>query len=358
MLVLKKQNPKLKSYIYDNLHLYADTFKLVVDYGKIYLLRIINAAMQDILFFAIANHTITVVGTDASYTKPLPRDYISIGPGQTMDVLLEANQPPGRYYMAARAYSSADGVAYDNTTTTAIVEYNGNDTSSSSPSLPYLPYYNDTNASVNFTGSLRSLADSDHPIDVPLHVTTRIVSTVSVNTFPCELNNTCEGPNGTRLSASMNNISFVDPYIDILEAYYYHIKGVYGDKFPKFPPLLFNFTAEYLPLIYEIPKRGTEVKILDYNSTVEMIFQGTNLVAGTDHPMHLHGYSFYVIGWGLGNFNVTTDPSGFNLVDPPFQNTVIVPKNGWTAIRFKADNPGNQFFAIVNTITIIIMYHV
>ncbi|KAJ6399173.1 hypothetical protein OIU77_019842 [Salix suchowensis] len=34
----------------------SDTFKLSVDNGKIYLLRLINAALQDILFFSVANH--------------------------------------------------------------------------------------------------------------------------------------------------------------------------------------------------------------------------------------------------------------------------------------------------------------
>lgn len=80
--------------------------------------------------------------------------------------------------------------------------------------------------------------------------------------------------------------------------------------------------------------------MLEYSSTVEIVFQGTNLVAGSDHPVHLHGFSFYVVGWGFGNFDKDRDPFSFNLVDPPLQNTVAVPVNGWTAIRFKADNPG------------------
>ncbi|PHT96076.1 hypothetical protein T459_03958 [Capsicum annuum] len=34
----------------------------------------------------------------------------------------------------------------------------------------------------------------------------------------------------------MNNISFVNPSIDILESYYYHVKGVLiGKNFPRFP---------------------------------------------------------------------------------------------------------------------------
>ncbi|KAF8404510.1 hypothetical protein HHK36_009395 [Tetracentron sinense] len=318
------------------------TFRLTVDQGMTYLLRLVNAAMNDILFFSVAQHKLTVVATDASYTKPLTRDYIVISPGQTIDVLLKANQPLSHYYMAARAYSSGVGVAFDNTTTTAILQYRGNFPPPSSPSFPFLPFYNDTNASVSFTGSLRSLANKDHPVHVPLRVHNQFISTVSVNTFPCP-NNSCQGPNGTRLAASMNNISFRNPSIDILEAYYRRINGVFGVRFPSVPPLIFNFTADFLPLSLQTPRRGTEVKILDYNTEVELVLQNTNLVAGIDHPMHLHGYSFYVVGWGFGNFDKNRDPLRYNLVDPPLQNTIAVPKNGWTAIRFRAGNPGVWF---------------
>ncbi|CAK9173977.1 unnamed protein product [Ilex paraguariensis] len=321
-----------------------ETYKLKVVYGKTYLLRLVNAAMNEVLFFSIAKHNLTVVGADGSYTKQLTNNYIVISPGQTLDCLFHANQKPDHYYMAARAYSSGVNVSFDNTTTTAILHYSDCYATSSSPSFPYLPYYNDTTSAFNFTGRLRSLANEDHPISVPLYLTKRLISTISVNSFPCYPNGTCQGPNGTRLSASMNNISFVNPpRLDVLQAYYYHVHGVYGKRFPSFPPFVFNFTADYLPLNLQTPIHGTEVKFLKYNSMVEMILQGTNLVAGIDHPMHLHGYSFYVVGWGFGNFDKHKDTLNFNLVDPPFLNTVMVPRNGWTAIRFKANNPGVWF---------------
>ena len=192
----------------------------MVDYGKTYLLRLINSAVQEILFFAIANHKVTVVGTDASYTKPFTTDYVTISPGQTIDLLLHANQMPNNYYMAATAYVVGAVIPYDNTTTTALLQYSnqgtkGSYTPSSTPLLPNLPAHNDTNASVHFSGSLRSLADENHLIDVPLKITNHLFFTVSVNTFACP-NNSCAGPNGTRLAASVNNISFVNPSIDIL----------------------------------------------------------------------------------------------------------------------------------------------
>ncbi|GKV47626.1 hypothetical protein SLEP1_g54509 [Rubroshorea leprosula] len=294
---------------------------------------------QDMLFFSIAGHNVTLVGSDASYLKPLERSFFVISPGQTFDVLLEANRSPNHYYMAAKAYTVAVKGAFDDTTTTAIVEYSGNYTPSSPPLFPYLPKYNDTHAAVNFTGSLQSLADKEHPIDVPMEINTYLFYTLSINTVLCP-NNSCSGPDGTRILASVNNISFVDPEIDILEAYYYCIPGVFGTWFPDFPPLFYNFTADDLPMNLEIPTLATEVKILEYNSTVELVFQGTNLLGGSDHPMHLHGFSFYVVGVGLGDFDNEIDPLKYNLVDPPLSNTIIVPANGWLAIRFKANNPG------------------
>uniref|UniRef100_F6HD41 laccase n=1 Tax=Vitis vinifera TaxID=29760 RepID=F6HD41_VITVI len=147
----------------------SGTFKLTVDHGKTYLLRIINAALHEALFFSIAKHKMTVVGTDGIYTKPLTRDYITIYPGQTYDVLLEANQHPDHYYMAAKTYSIAPIARnfYDNTTTTAIVQYRGYYTPSSPLSLPHLPAYNDTNASIQVMAGLRNLADAEHPCNVP-----------------------------------------------------------------------------------------------------------------------------------------------------------------------------------------------
>ncbi|KAL8556085.1 hypothetical protein ACS0TY_003769 [Phlomoides rotata] len=54
------------------------TYAIEVDQGKTYLLRIVNAALNDELFFAIANHTITVVEINAVYTKPFSTDAILI----------------------------------------------------------------------------------------------------------------------------------------------------------------------------------------------------------------------------------------------------------------------------------------
>ena len=68
--------------------------------------------------------------------------------------------------------------------------------------------------------------------------------------------------------------------------------------------------------------------------------QDTSIIGAESHPMHLHGFNFFVVGQGFGNYNPAKDPAGFNLVDPVERNTVGVPPGGWLAIRFLADNPG------------------
>ncbi|KAM0954103.1 putative laccase [Dioscorea sansibarensis] len=331
------------------------TFTTQVEHGKTYLLRVINAAINDELFFAVAEHRLTVVGTDASYTKPFDTDFILITPGQSMDLLLVADRPlntsssssGNRYYMAAKLYGDAAGVNYDNTTTTAILEYvtpgRNRTFVESSPSLPSLPADDDTDAATTFVTQLRSLASKEHPVDVPQTINERVITTVSVNILPCDVNFTCLGPYNMRISASLNNISFETPTTAILDAYYHQIPGVFGEAFPSKPPLIFNFTHDNLPRFLMTPKRGTEVRMVEYNTSIEVVLQGTSLLAIENHPMHLHGQSFYVVGMGFGNYDEEKDPQGYNLVDPPFVNTVGIPKNGWAAIRFKAKNPGVWF---------------
>ncbi|KAJ9675415.1 hypothetical protein PVL29_024369 [Vitis rotundifolia] len=55
-------------------------FKLVVNYGKTYLLRIINSIMNEEMFFMVAKHSLTIVGTNGAYIKPIKTSYIMITP--------------------------------------------------------------------------------------------------------------------------------------------------------------------------------------------------------------------------------------------------------------------------------------
>ncbi|KAK9678422.1 hypothetical protein RND81_11G210100 [Saponaria officinalis] len=310
------------------------TYTLEVEHGKTYLLRIINAALNDDLFFRIAGHTMTVVEIDAVYIKPFTTKSILIAPGQTTNILVHANQTPSRYYMALRRFMDAKGVQVDNKTSTAIFQYK-NIPNNIIPTLPKLPLHNDTSFALRYYNKLRSLNTPQFPANVPLNVDRNFFFTIAFGENPCR---TCF--NNTRIVASLNNITFVMPQIALLQAHYYNIPGVFTANFPDHPYKRFNYVGAPSDANLRTIEDGTRVIKLEFNSTIELILQDTNLMIASSHPFHLHGHNFFVVGTGVGNFDSSKDPGKFNLVDPPERNTASVPTMGWIAIRFRADNPG------------------
>ncbi|KAL6905987.1 hypothetical protein ACP4OV_003588 [Aristida adscensionis] len=310
-----------------------ETTTFAVRSGETNLLRLINAALNTELFVSLAGHTMTVVAADASYTKPYATTVLMIAPGQTTDVLVTFDQPPGRYYLAAGAYASAQGVPFDTTTTTAVFDYGAG----GAAAMPALPAYNDTAAATKFTTSLRGLRTAA----LPARVDESLFFTVGVGLSGCSGEQRCGGPNNTRFTASVNNVSFVLPStLSILQAHYHGAAGVFTADFPAAPPVRFDYTARNVSRALWQPAPGTKVYRLKYGAAVQVVLQGTGIVAAENHPIHLHGYDFYVLAEGFGNFDAATDTARFNLDDPPMRNTVGVPVNGWAVIRFVADNPG------------------
>ncbi|XP_047070229.1 laccase-4-like [Lolium rigidum] len=330
-----------------------DTFKLKVEPGKSYLLRLINAALNDELFFSVANHTLTVVEVDAVYVKPFTVKTLIISPGQTTNVLLTAKPfyPRANFYMSAAPYSVIRPGTFDNTTVAGILEYQkpGGAPSASSfdKSLPLfkptLPRFNDTGFVANFTAKLRSLATPQYPAAVPQSVDKRFFFTVGLGTLPCPVNATCQGPtNTTQFAAAVNNVSLVLPSTALLQSHFAGTsRGVYGSNFPIRPLKKFNYTGA--PPNNTNVATGTKLLVLPFNSSVELVMQDTSILGIESHPLHLHGFNFFVVGQGVGNYDSVNDPAKFNLVDPVERNTVGVPAGGWVAIRFLADNPGVWF---------------
>ncbi|XP_010262771.1 PREDICTED: laccase-4-like [Nelumbo nucifera] len=312
-----------------------DGFQLQVDPGKTYMLRLINAALNEELFFKIAGHQLTVVEVDAVYTKPFKTDTVLIAPGQTTNVLLTAGRSSGKYLVAASPFMDTPVVAVDNMTATATLHYSGS-LATSATTLTNPPPQNATPVATNFMDSLRSLNSKQYPAKVPQTVDHSLLFSVGLGVNPCS---TC--PNGSRVVADINNVSFVMPTTALLQAHFFNISGVFTDDFPANPPIAYNYTGTQPANLQTI--NGTKVYRLRYNDTVQVVLQDTGMIAPENHPIHLHGFNFFAVGRGLGNYNPKKDPAKFNLVDPIERNTIGVPSGGWTAIRFRADNPGVWF---------------
>ncbi|PON90181.1 Laccase [Trema orientale] len=320
-----------------------DMYILKVVPRKTYLMRIINVGVNLELFFEIANHTLTVVAIDASYTNHYITDNIVIAPGQTVDVLFTSNQLVGSYYMAAHAYiSTPRDPPFEKTTTRGIIVYES--PTSMTPMKVVLPDFYDNSAAHKFFTSLTSLVDGPHWVPVPLHVDEHMFITIGLNSQLCESGNaTCKGALGLRDSAGMNHQSFVLPQtLSMLQAFFYGVSGIYTTDFPDYPVVKFNYTD--LSLCFNqsllIATKGTKVKKLKYNDVVQIVFQNTALIENENHPIHLHGFNFHVLAQDFGIYNPRSDHKKFNLVNPQIRNTITVPTDGWAVIRFQANNPG------------------
>lgn len=99
----------------------------------------------------------------------------------------------------------------------------------------------------------------------------------------------------------------------------------------------------FKPPPYPETNIGSGVYKFETGDVVELIIQNAcSLTANVSeiHPWHLHGHDFWIMGYGDGAYDLATSPAGFNFKNPPARNNVATYPFGWTAIRFKLDNPG------------------
>ncbi|XP_039041759.1 laccase-14-like [Hibiscus syriacus] len=117
----------------------------------------------------------------------------------------------------------------------------------------------------------------------PIRISTDNCTSQSAQT-PCRATPQCLAP--IRFAASLNNVSFVFPQIDILDAYYnMSTSGVFTEDFPLSPPEFYNFTGDLTGLT-TMSDTGTKVVMLNYGDAVEIVLQATQIGSGGSHPIH------------------------------------------------------------------------
>lgn len=279
-----------------------------------------------------------------------------IAPGQTTTLLLRADQLSGGEFIIAATPYVTSVFPFNNSTAFGFLRYSGRSKPENSENtrrrrrltamstIAALPNMLDTKFATKFSDSIKSLGSAKYPCKVPTKIDKRVITTISLNLQDCPPNQTCEGYAGKRFFASMNNISFIRPPMSILESYYKkQSKGVFSLDFPEKPPNRFDFTGVDPVSENMNTEFGTKLFEVEFGSRLEIVFQGTSFLNIENHPLHVHGHNFFVVGRGFGNFDPEKDPKRYNLVDPPERNTFAVPTGGWAAIRINADNPGVWF---------------
>ncbi|KAI4345214.1 hypothetical protein L6164_012356 [Bauhinia variegata] len=298
--------------------------------GQTYRLRIASLTSLSALSFQIEGHDMTVVEADGNYVEPFVVQNLFIYSGETYSVLVKADQDPSRNY-----WISTNVVTRNRTTPTglAIFNYYPNHPRRSPPtSPPPAPAWDDVESRLKQSFAIK--AHQGHIIKPPPTSDRVIVFLNTQNTI-----------NGYRLW-SVNNVSFNLP----LTPYLIALKKNITDAFDQSPP-----PDGYDFLNYDIysvannsnAKSSNGIYSLQFNTTVDIILQNANTMNKNNsetHPWHLHGHNFWVLGYGKGKFDMYNDPRKYNLVNPIMKNTVAMHPYGWTALRFRADNPGAWAF--------------
>ena len=113
---------------------------------------------------------------------------------------------------------------------------------------------------------------------------------------------------------------------------------------PDRPPTPWNYSEPVQDSVGEYNgDRGPSYVPLTEGEVIELVLQNARALNGVAemHSWHLHGHSFYVVGFGFGTFDEKTDPASYNLNNPVRRDTVSVLPLGWTAIRVS----GNIIYA-------------
>jgi len=99
--------------------------KVVLTSGKRHRLRLINTSADNTFTISIVGHSMTVIATDFVPVRPYPADSVYLAVGQRLDVVIEANQAVGTYWMNATFSSAAVCGSSKNPHPAAIVQYEG-----------------------------------------------------------------------------------------------------------------------------------------------------------------------------------------------------------------------------------------
>ncbi|KAK7316620.1 hypothetical protein RJT34_00222 [Clitoria ternatea] len=297
---------------------------LHVEPNKTYRIRIASTTSLASLNLAISNHKLVVVEADGNYVQPFAVDDIDIYSGETYSVLLRTDQNPNNNYWVSigvrgRLPKTPQGLTILNYKTISASVF------PTSPP-PITPLWNDFERSKSFTKKVIAKVGTPQP---PKFSDRKV--------FLLNTQNLVDG----FIKWAINNMSLALPPTPYLGSIKFKLNNAFDQKPPpeKFPQ---DYDIFNPPTKNPNANIGNGVYTFHLDEVVDVILQNANQLNGIGseiHPWHLHGHDFWVLGYGEGKFK-DGDENKFNLTHAPLRNTAVIFPYGWTALRFKADNPG------------------
>lgn len=258
--------------------------------GTSYRIRLVNAAVDTHWKFMIDNHTMTVMAMDLVPIEPYNTTVLSMGMGQRYDIVVTADQADvaSNFWMRAIPQSAcSDNDSSDNIK--GIVYYG------SSPSTPSTSAYSYTD----------SCDDEDSSDLVPY-----LSKTVSSETWD-DIEAASVSKNSANLFKwSLNSTTFETSWAD--------------------PTLL---------QIYDgVTSFNSSNAVVELSTADEWAYLVIETTLSVPHPIHLHGFDFYILAQGSGTYSSSSVT--LNTSNPPRRDTAMLPSTGYLVIAFETDNPG------------------
>ncbi|KAK7104785.1 uncharacterized protein [Littorina saxatilis] len=339
-----------------------------VEQGKQYRFRVIAAGAIYPFRVSVQGHRIGVKATDGHDFEEVAAESFVINPGERYDFILTANKSVDEYMILAETLEIDTTVRH---VAEAVLRYKG-----ATPSA-ILPFYLPT------TADDRSCTAIDRCVVVNCPFTY----------FPTDDLTTCVHLNQLKAVANAPLRPAPDAPPNLIKEVFLNFafpgsKGntppsINGIAFQK-PPVAAILHPTTMSTLCDMEKCGkanvtctcTHTVTLTRDAVHQLVLLDLGIGTGFSHPVHIHGYSFYVVKMGypeydnqtgklvvdnpdihcedefcnVANWNNTSwrakdggQVPGLNLDNPIRKDTIIVPSGGYVVLRLKANNPGMWF---------------
>ncbi|KAF8022636.1 hypothetical protein BT93_F0218 [Corymbia citriodora subsp. variegata] len=284
-----------------------------VEQGKTYRFRISNVGLTDSLNFRIQGHKMVLAEVEGTHTVQNTYDSLDVHVGQSLSVLVTADQPAKDYYIVVSSRFTSQVL-----TSTGVLHYSNSAGPVSGP-IPGGPT-TQVDWSLNQARSIRTNLTASGPRPNPqgsyhygMINTTRTI----------RLANSAGLVNGKQRYA-VNSVSFIPADTPLKLADYFKINGVF--RVGSIPD---NPTGGGIYL-------DTSVMRVDYRAYIEIVFENSEDII---QSWHLDGYSFFVVGMDGGQWTPASRAQ-YNLRDGVARCTIQVYPKSWSAIYIPLDNVG------------------
>jgi FtsP/CotA-like multicopper oxidase with cupredoxin domain len=238
--------------------------------------------------FQIDSHDFQVIAMDLVPIVPYTTDNLLVSIGQRYDIIVNANATNGGNFWIRSVWQTSCGNNLNAANSLAILRYNASSTAdpTTTPATTY------------------ASACTDEPLE---------------NLVPyLALNATASTPTSLVISA---------------DGEYIEVNGGTLQLNWSDPTVLMDYQNETIfPTDYNVFALPTA------NEWVSFIITDP-AGPGVDHPIHLHGHDFYILGQSSTAYDASTTVLNYN--NPPRRDVATIIPGGFLAIAFITDNPGS-----------------